>query len=34
MEKSVAFLVDGEGKLLAHPDAAMTLKPVSMWRRH
>jgi len=29
MEKSVAFLVDGEGKLLAHPDAAMTLKPVS-----
>jgi len=29
MDKSVAFLVDGEGKLLAHPDAAMTLKPVS-----
>ncbi|AWI55640.1 chemotaxis protein (plasmid) [Aquabacterium olei] len=29
MEKSYAFLVDGAGKLLAHPDNAFTLKPVS-----
>jgi len=29
MDRSVAFLVDGEGKLLAHPDASLTLKPVS-----
>ena len=29
MARSYAFLVDGDGKLLAHPDAKWTLKPVS-----
>ncbi|PXW95205.1 methyl-accepting chemotaxis sensory transducer with Cache sensor [Sphaerotilus hippei] len=28
MDNSFAFLLDGEGKILAHADAALTLKPV------
>lgn len=29
ISKSFAFLIDGEGKLLAHPKADLALKPAS-----